>query len=148
MVGEPYITYGVSPLFCGLWPASGQGDSCGGEGAFGCSFSSDVGQATNAERKALATMGRRGGKKAAERWETDPEGEYAQGRRAVMEKTHRKKRVQGQTSRAKIQALIGQAYVETRKLPTRKEIMAETGFSEATVKRHVRSLRQEGLLPQ
>ncbi|WP_052461452.1 replication initiation protein [Corynebacterium glutamicum] len=112
------------------------------------SFSSDVGQATNAERKALATMGRRGGKKAAERWETDPEGEYAQGRRAVMEKTHRKKRVQGQTSRAKIQALIGQAYVETGKLPTRKEIMAETGFSEATVKRHVRSLRQEGLLPQ
>ena len=96
----------------------------------------------------MATMGRRGGKKAAERWETDPEGEYAQGRRAVMEKTHRKKRVQGQTSRAKIQALIGQAYVETRKLPTRKEIMAETGFSEATVKRHVRSLRQEGLLPQ
>lgn len=112
------------------------------------SLSSDAGHATNAERKALATMGRRGGKKAAKRWVTDPDGEYAQGRRAVMEKTHRRKRFQGQTSRAKIQALVGQAYVETGKIPTRKEIMAETGLSEATVKRHLRSLRQEGLLPQ
>lgn len=37
--------------------------------------------ATTSQRKALATMGGRGGKKAAQRWETDPEGEYAQSQR-------------------------------------------------------------------
>ena len=37
--------------------------------------------ATTSQRKALSTMGRRGGQKAAKRWETDPEGEYAQSQR-------------------------------------------------------------------
>ena len=99
-------------------------------------------------RKALATMGRRGGKKAAERWNTDPDGEYAQGRRKVLETEHRKKRIQGQTSRARIQALAGQAYVETGKIPTRKEIMEETGLSRATVTRHLSALREAGMLPE
>ena len=49
--------------------------------------SSASGKATSSERKALSTMGRRGGKKAAQRWKTDPEGEYARGRRATMTKT-------------------------------------------------------------
>nr|WP_011152923.1 replication initiation protein [Trueperella pyogenes]AAR07010.1 RepA [Trueperella pyogenes] len=43
--------------------------------------SSASGKATSSERKALATMGRRGGQKAAQRWKTDPEGEYAQAQR-------------------------------------------------------------------
>lgn len=47
--------------------------------------------ATTSQRKALATIGRRGGKKAAKRWETDPEGEYAQGRRQVLKQTHRRR---------------------------------------------------------
>ena len=59
------------------------------------------GRATSSERKALATMGRKGGKKAAERWKTDPDGEYAQAQRATMKKTHRKKKIQGQTTRAR-----------------------------------------------
>ncbi|WP_257183691.1 replication initiation protein [Corynebacterium cystitidis] len=60
------------------------------------------GKATSSERKALATMGRRGGKKAAQRWKTDPHGEYARGRRATMTKTHRKKKVQGTKNRQKV----------------------------------------------
>ncbi len=79
-------------------------------------------------------MGRKGGKKAAERWKTDPHGEYAQTELAKLERTHRRKRVQGQTTRAKIQVLVGQSFVETGKLPSRKEIMAETGMSGSTVK--------------
>ena len=39
--------------------------------------SSTPGKATSSERKALATMGRKGGQKAAQRWKTDPEGKYA-----------------------------------------------------------------------
>lgn len=50
-------------------------------------------RATNAERKALATMGRKGGQRAAERWKTDPNGEYAQAQRDTMGKTHRRNRV-------------------------------------------------------
>ena len=60
---------------------------------------SSPGKATSSERKALATMGRRGGQKAAQRWKTDPHGEYAQTQRTKLEKTHRKKRVEGQTTR-------------------------------------------------
>lgn len=110
------------------------------------SGSSTPGKATSSERKALATMGRRGGQKAAQRWK-DRDSEYAKAELAKMQRTHRKKRVQGQTTGAKIQALVGQNYVETGKVLTRKEIMAETGLSEATVKRHLRALRTAGLLP-
>lgn len=106
-----------------------------------------AGRATTHERKALATMGRRGGQKAAERWKTDPEGDYAQQRRATMQKTHRRKKMQGQTTRARVQLFIGEAFADTGKIPTRREIMRETGLSEATVKRHVRSLRENGLMP-
>lgn len=41
---------------------------------------------TTSQRKALSTMGRRGGQKAAKRWETDPEGEYAQSQRKTCKK--------------------------------------------------------------
>lgn len=37
-----------------------------------------AGRATTSERKALSTMGRRGGQRSSRRWETDPDGEYAQ----------------------------------------------------------------------
>lgn len=47
--------------------------------------SSAPGKATSSERKALATMGRRGGKKAAQRWKTDPHGEYAQTERKKLQ---------------------------------------------------------------
>ena len=46
-----------------------------------------------------------------------------------------------------MQLFIGEAYADTGKIPTRREIMRETGLSEATVKRHVRSLREDGLMP-
>lgn len=105
------------------------------------------GRATSTERKALSTMGRRGGQKAAERWKTDPDGEYAQAQRDTMGKTHRRNRVQGQTTRAKIQLLVGESFADTGLLPTRREIMRETGLSEAAVKRHLRSLREDGLMP-
>ena len=105
------------------------------------------GRATSTERKALATMGRKGGQKAAERWTIDPNGEYAQAQRATMKKTHRRKKMQGQTTRARVQLFIGETYSDTGKTPTRREIMRETGLSEATVKRHIRALREDGLMP-
>ncbi len=87
------------------------------------------------------------GQKAAERWKTDPNGDYAQAQRDTMGKTHRRNRVQGQTTRARIQLLVGDSFADTGQLPTRREIMRETGLSETTVKRHLRSLREDGLMP-
>lgn len=111
------------------------------------SGSSTPGKATSSERKALATMGRRGGKKAAQRWKIEPDGKYALAQRDKLEKTHRKKRIEGQTTQAKIQALVGEVYVQTGKVLTRKQIMRETGLSRATVTRHLSALRKAGLIP-
>ena len=112
------------------------------------SGSNAPGKATSSERKALATMGRKGGKKSAERWKTDPEGKYAQGRRETLAKTHKRKKVQGLSNQQKIGQVVTSFWIETDRLPTRREIMAETGLSEATVKRHLRALRSKGLLPE
>lgn len=102
---------------------------------------------TTSQRKALATMGRRGGKKAAQRWETDPEGEYAQGRRATLQKTHRKKKAQGVSNRQRVGLFITAFWVEMDRLPTWTEIQTEAGLSTATVARHVSALRESGDLP-
>nr|WP_293823862.1 hypothetical protein [uncultured Corynebacterium sp.] len=112
------------------------------------SGSSSPGKATSSKRKALATMGRRGGKKAAERWKTDPEGEYARGRRATMTKTHRKKKVQGTKNRQKVGQFVNEYWIETDRLPTWGEIQSETGLSRATVARHVASLKELGEWPE
>lgn len=106
------------------------------------------GRATSTERKALATMGRRGGQKAAQRWKTDPDGEYARGRRATMKRTHRKKKVQGTSNRQKVGQFVNEYWIETGRLPTWKEIQKETGFSRATVARHVSALKEVGEWPE
>ncbi|MGP6175359.1 replication initiation protein [Corynebacterium sp. A21] len=105
------------------------------------------GKMNSSEKKALATLGRRGGTKAAERWEKDPEGDYARGRRAELRKTQKRKRVQGQTSRARVQAAVGEYYAQHDRVPAWAEIMAETGLSRATVARHLAALRSAGMLP-
>jgi len=106
-----------------------------------------AGAATSQERKALATMGRKGGKKAAQRWQDDPDGDYARAQREKLNKTVRRKVIRGQTTRARIQAFIGQQYVETGIIPTRKEIAAEVGCTPRTVTSHLASLREAGMLP-
>ncbi|OCW84459.1 replicase RepA [Nocardia farcinica] len=107
----------------------------------------ETGRATSRERKALATLGRRGGQRAAQRW-ADRDSDYARGRLEAMARTHRRKRLHGQTTRARILALIGQQYDELGTVPTRAEIMADTGLSRATVGRHLAALRSAGLLPE
>lgn len=105
-------------------------------------------RATGRERKALATLGRKGGKKSAQRWVTDPDSEYATRQREKLEAANRRKRVNGQTTRARIQAIIGQQYAELGTTPTWREIMDETGLSRRTVARHISALRDAGMLPE
>lgn len=98
-------------------------------------------------RKALATMGRKGGQKAAQRWKTDPEGEYAQGRRETLRRTQQRTKVRGKSNRQKVGQFVNEYWMEKDSLPTRSEIMAETQLSRATVTRHLAALRASGELP-
>lgn len=103
---------------------------------------------STAGRKALATMGRRGGQKAAQRWKTDPDGEYARAQRTTMKKTHRKKKAQGTNNRQKVGQFVNEYWIETDSLPTWGEIQSETGLSRATVARHVSALKELGEWPE
>lgn len=108
---------------------------------------SDTGAFTPSERKALATLGRKGGQKAAQRWKTDPHGEYAQGRREALKAANKQRSNEGNANRSRVYAYVADVLAQTGTRPSRKEIMAETQLSEATIKRHLRSLRDAGLLP-
>lgn len=105
------------------------------------------GRANSRERKALAAMGSRGGKKAAERWK-DRDSEYAQAQLSKLEQTQRRKKASGQANRARVLELASQQFAETGKIPTWRELMKETGLSKATVARHVAALRKAGMWPE
>lgn len=105
------------------------------------------GRADSRERKILATLGRRGGKKAAQRWQTDPDGDYARTQREKLAKTAARKRVKGASNRQRIALFINEQWMETDTVPTWNEIMAETSLSRATVARHVAALREAGEIP-
>lgn len=103
------------------------------------------GRANSAERKALATMGRRGGQKAAERWK-NPNSDYAQSELAKLEAANKNRKRQGNASRGRILSFVSDALAQTGKMPTRKEIMDETGLSKRSVSYHLAALREVGLL--
>ena len=110
--------------------------------------SSAPGRATSSERKALATMGRKGGQKSAQRWKTDPDGQYAQNQLRKLEKTHRLKRAQGRSTKSRISQMINDQYVQTGTIPSWLEIEKEIGVSRATVARHVSALKKSGDYPE
>ncbi|MFW9195354.1 replication initiation protein [Corynebacterium striatum] len=102
------------------------------------SGSSAPGKATSSERKALATMGRRGGKKAAERWKTDPDGKYAQAERKKLTEANAVRTISGKASKAQIAAWFYSAYAQTKAWPLVKEAASEFNVSEKTVRRAVK----------
>lgn len=85
--------------------------------------------ATTSQRKALATMGRRGGKKAAQRWETDPDGDYAQSRREALKAANAKREVSGELLGTRVQMLILEAKAQGSREPTTTELASELGVS-------------------
>ncbi|QPK84392.1 replication initiation protein (plasmid) [Corynebacterium qintianiae] len=102
--------------------------------------------ATTSQRKALATMGRRGGKKAAKRWETDPEGEYAQNELKKLQSANKRRRLRGQSTRARVLNVAMDTVAQTGKLPSGREIAEELGVTKRTVNLHLKALREAGLL--
>ncbi|WP_293821847.1 replication initiation protein [uncultured Corynebacterium sp.] len=102
------------------------------------SGSSTPGKATSSERKALATMGRRGGKKAAERWKTDPEGKYAQERRATLSAANNRRTATGKSNAFRIAAFFADTFGQTGQYPSIPDAMEEFGVSRPTVNRALR----------
>src|SRR5699024_5353034 len=97
------------------------------------------GRVTSSERKALATMGRKGGQKAAQRWKTDPDGKYAQERRKALEAANKRRTAGGKSTAFRIAAFFADAFSQTGKYPWIDDAMDECGVSRATVKRAVSS---------
>ncbi|MCG7442484.1 replication initiation protein [Corynebacterium tuberculostearicum] len=102
------------------------------------SGSNAPGKATSSERKALATMGRRGGKKAAERWKTDPEGKYAQERRATLSAANNRRTATGKSNAFRIAAFFADTFGQTGQYPSIPDAMEEFGVSRPTVNRALR----------
>ena len=98
------------------------------------------------ERKALATMGRKGGKKAAERW-NDRDSEYAQGELEKLRKTQQRKKARGRSTRSRISQYVNDQYIETGLVPTWKEIAAEVNASRRTVAYHMSALKKLEEIP-
>ena len=101
--------------------------------AYSCS--SAPGKATSSERKALATMGRRGGKKSAERWKTDPEGKYAQEQREDLSNANKRRSAGARSQAYKIAVYFDDAFSQTGSYPTVADAAAEFTVSGRTVQR-------------
>ena len=108
--------------------------------------SSAPGKATSSERKALATMGRKGGKKAAERWKTDPDGKYAQGQRESLAAANKRRSIQGRGTRGRVLAVYSQTFFDTGNAPSARQIAEEIGCERSTVARHISALKKAGLI--
>nr|CAA80508.1 Rep [Corynebacterium glutamicum] len=85
-------------------------------------------------RKALATMGRRGGKKAAERWK-DPNSEYARAQREKLAKSSQRQARKAKGNRLTIAGWFMTVEGETGSWPTINEAMSEFSVSRQTVNR-------------
>ncbi|WP_434817431.1 replication initiation protein [Corynebacterium macclintockiae] len=112
----------------------------------GASFGS-AGSATAQERKAPATMGRKGRQKAAERWK-DRDSEYAQAELKKLRKTQERKKAKGRSTRSRISQFVNDQYIETGRIPTWKEIMHEVSASRRTVAYHMSDLKRLGEIPE
>ncbi len=100
---------------------------------------STMASATSRERKALATMGRKGGKKAAQRWQDDPDGDYAKSALEKLDKANQRRRTGASAGKFAIASWFMSAQAETGTWPSIPEAMTEFGVSRDTVKRALRT---------
>lgn len=97
--------------------------------------SSALGKATSSERKALATMGRRGGQKAAQRWKTAPDSDYAKQERAKLAVANENRKTSAAADSFAIASWFLKGKSETGEYPTVGEAAAEFSVSNRTVQR-------------
>ncbi|WPF67349.1 MULTISPECIES: replication initiation protein [unclassified Corynebacterium] len=106
------------------------------------------------ERKALATMGRRGGLKAAERWK-DRNSDYAQEEIKKLEKANQQRQTKGRVTAREIANYFDDVFVQTGEYPAVAMAMTECRASRSTVLRAIkkagielpRGRRKKGVTP-
>lgn len=103
---------------------------------------------TSAGRKALATMGRRGGKNSAARKWANPEQPIAQAALQPLKKANQKRKAAGNATRARVLAVATQSIAETGRVPSGAEIGRDLGITRKTACQYLRELRTLGLLPE
>lgn len=103
---------------------------------------------TSSGRKALATMGRRGGKQAAKRWQDPAHKDYHEAARKPLKAANQRRKAQGHDTRGQILTLVSRSLAQTGELPSRREIASEIGCSMQTVTWHLSALRKAGLVPE
>lgn len=98
------------------------------------SFSGSAGGVGMRERKALATMGRKGGQKAAERWK-DRDSEYAQAEIRKLKQANVKRATGGRVTARQIANYFDDTMLQTGAYPSIPDAMKEFSVSRPTVKR-------------
>lgn len=101
-----------------------------------------------APRLDRATMGRKGGQKAAERWKTDPEGDYVTAQRETLAAANKRCARQGTGTRGRVLAVYSQTLVDTGEVHTARQIAEEIGITKRMVNIHLKALRDAGLVEQ
>ena len=100
---------------------------------------------TQKERKALATLGRRGGQKAQQvRWDKTRQDQELHRADALknLEQANEERAVKTMNTRGKVLAELNSSVIP----PTRKVIAERLGISVRTVDRHIAELKKVGLL--
>ena len=85
------------------------------------------------ERKALATMGRKGGQKAAERW-NDRDSAYAQKETEKLARANQRRAMSGELLEARVKMAILDARTQGVKDPSTKSLARELGVSVPRIK--------------
>jgi len=91
-------------------------------------------------------MGRRGGKKAAERWKEDPHGEYAQTERKKLQAANALRQSRGKGTRGRVLATAMDILTQTGKTPSGRTVGQELGITRQQANRHLKALREAGLI--
>src|SRR5699024_3464810 len=94
---------------------------------------------SSAGRKALATMGRRGGQQAAKRWKDPNQEQYQKAARAPLLKANQQRSYSTDENKARIQLMVSSYRRQGLNIPSTKEMAAELGL---TVRR-VQQLRKD-----
>lgn len=105
------------------------------------------GRVSAPQRAALATLGARGGRTSAERKWTN-RGEAAEAALAPLKASSARQAAEARGLRGRILAVVAEAEAQGVERPTRRQIAAEVGAAVPTVDRHLRALREAGLLPK
>lgn len=91
------------------------------------------------ERKALATLGRRGAIISNVRRWSDPDSPAAQSSKTALEKINKRKKTNSRIGKRTVENVVDEYQLNSGKMPTLNDLVSHTGLSRSTVQRHLKS---------